>query len=269
MRFSTFSYIQTNALYIWHRTCSLFLLRHRWQMWFMCKLSFIWNNCRRRVRRLLHLTAETTRWPHARGSVLVQEHTYLTGSVQHQEWFTFYTREGCIYVQIAFSVFSTGEAENTDKISDWYQFLIESEHVLLSISKYVGQICRLSLALFIVLDKKNKQFNLFCWPVFKQLVSFFKFTFVEYLCNNSYKNREPFFVMYLHLFISNMRKFEKTPKYLYNLQNTSVLEASLLASFRPCYAKVNINIQWGCRLTEKRWILRNTQMSRVKVICYA
>lgn len=59
-------------------------------------------------------------------------------------------------MQIAFSVFSTGAAENTDKISDWYQFLIESEHVLLSISKYVGQICRLSLALFIVLDKKNK-----------------------------------------------------------------------------------------------------------------
>lgn len=161
MRFSTFSYIQTNALYIWHRTCSLFLPRHRWQMWFMCKLSFIWNNCRRRVRRLLHLTAETTRWPHARGSVLVQEHTYLTGSVQHQEWFTFYTREGCIYVQIAFSVFSTGAAENTDKISDWYQFLIESEHVLLSISKYVGQICRLSLALFNVLDKKTP--NLTCF----------------------------------------------------------------------------------------------------------
>lgn len=61
-------------------------------------------------------------------------------------------------MQIAFSVFSTGAAENTDKISDWYQFLIESEHVLLSISKYVGQICRLSLALFNVLDKK-KQFN--------------------------------------------------------------------------------------------------------------
>lgn len=64
-------------------------------------------------------------------------------------------------MQIAFSVFSTGEAENTDKISDWYQFLIESEHVLLSISKYVGQICRLSLGLFNVLDKKKKkkQFN--------------------------------------------------------------------------------------------------------------
>lgn len=149
------SHIYRQRLYIWHRTCSLFLPRHRWQMWFMCKLSFIWNNCRRRVRRLLHLTAETTRWPHAWGSVLVQEHTCLTGSVQHQEWFTFYTREGCIYVQIAFSVFSTGAAENTDKISDWYQFLIESEHVLLSISKYVGQICRLSLALFNVLDKKK------------------------------------------------------------------------------------------------------------------
>lgn len=62
-------------------------------------------------------------------------------------------------MQIAFSVFSTGAAENTDKT----QFLIESERVLLSISKYVGQICRLSLALFNVLDKKNSLTELTCF----------------------------------------------------------------------------------------------------------